>query len=175
MKTGIALVGFMGTGKTAAGRLLAARLNKDFIELDEEIEKAAGKTIAAIFRDSGEARFREFETEAVKKIAVKKNTVIACGGGVVLKDDNVNYLKQECIIVNLAAEPADILKRVSRGKNRRPLLDVPDKESRIRELLEYRRPFYERAADFTVDTSGFDTEGVVEKIIGVLGNHENYD
>ena len=84
MKSNIALIGFMGTGKTAVGRVLADRLSMQFIELDAIIEQRAGKTIPEIFVQDGEIAFRELEIEATRDVAEKENTVVACGGGVVL-------------------------------------------------------------------------------------------
>ncbi len=175
MKTGIALIGFMGTGKTVVGKMLAARLGKEFIELDAEIVKKAGKEIPAIFRDDGEIRFRELEIEVVKETASRKNAVIACGGGVVLNTINVFRLRQECVIVCLTAPPEEILKRTSGDKGGRPLLAVADRAKQIKELLEYRRPFYERAAEITIDTSGIDALGVVQKILNALSTYESHD
>ncbi len=172
MKTSIALIGFMGTGKTAVGKKLAARLGKEFVELDAEIEKEAGKSVADIFRDKGESHFRNLEIEAVKKIAGKKNIVAACGGGVVLNDVNVFRLKQECVIVCLSAAVPEILKRTSGAK--RPLLNVADREKTVGELLRNRLPLYQKAADITIDTSGIDAPGVVEKIINALDKYENH-
>ena len=171
MKTSIALIGFMGTGKTAVGKLLAERLGKTFIELDEEIEKAAGKSIGDIFRESGEARFRQIESEIVLKYAGRKNAVIACGGGIVLNELNIFRLRKEYVIVCLKAEVEDILSRTVGDK--RPLLNVANREKRIKELLGVRRLLYERAADITIDTSGIDAPGVAGKILSALGNYEN--
>lgn len=173
MKTSIALIGFMGTGKTAAGKLLAKKLGKEFIELDSEIEKKAGKTVADIFRDDGEPRFRELEAEAVQTVSGRKNVVIACGGGVVLDTENVFRLKRECVIVCLTASPEMILRRVSGDKHQRPLLDVPEKEKRIKDLLELRRPLYDRAADISIDTTGINISGVVKKILIALSDYES--
>jgi shikimate kinase len=175
MKTSIALIGFMGTGKTAVGRLLAAKTGKAFVELDEEIIKAAGKSIPEIFRLDGEARFRALEKAAVKSFASRKNAVIACGGGIVLIEDNISFLKKECVIVCLSADIADILRRTAADKDSRPLLAVPDREKRVKGLLEQRRPLYERAADININTSGLDAPGVVSKILEALGNYENHD
>jgi shikimate kinase len=175
MKTSIALIGFMGTGKTVVGERLANKLGKKFIELDAEIVKKAGKPIPEIFRDEGEIRFRELEIEATKEIVARKNTVIACGGGIVLNMINIFRLKQECVIVCLEASPAEILKRTSGDKDGRPLLSVTDREKQIKELLEYRQPFYERAAEITIDTSGSDAPGVVEKVKNALSIYENHN
>jgi len=172
MKSSIALVGFMGTGKTAAGRLLADNLGKEFIELDALIEKRAGKSIPAIFGEGGEVAFRELEIAAVKEVAGCADTVVACGGGVVLNTINVERLRGNCVIVGLAAAPEVILRRTSGDKNGRPLLAVDDRLKQITELLAYRQPFYERAADITIDTSRLTPGAVAARIIKELGNYE---
>jgi shikimate kinase len=173
MKTSVALIGFMGTGKTVVGRSLAARLGKEFIEMDVLIEKKAGQSIPEIFRRRGEAGFRELEIEVTREIAGKKNTVVACGGGIVLNTINIDRLRQECVIVCLTASPAVILKRTSGDKDERPLLAVADRRRQIEELLKFRRPFYERAADMTVNTSRLKVASVVARIIGKLGDYES--
>jgi shikimate kinase len=175
MKTGIALIGFMGTGKTAVGRLLAEKIGKRFIEMDAEIEKKAGKSVAAIFREDGEARFRKMEAEITVAVSAQKNAVIACGGGIILDKPSIFRLKQEYVIVCLSAAPGDILERISREAGKRPLLDVTDKGKKIRELLAARRPLYEQAADITVETSGIDPPGVVQRIIDMLSQYESQD
>lgn len=165
MKTSIALIGFMGTGKTAAGEALAEKLGKEFVELDSLIEQKAGKTIPEIFQQGGEVSFRELEIEAVREVAENKDAVIACGGGVVLNKINIDRLRKECIIVYLTASPGAILKRTSGDENERPLLKVADRASHIQELLGFRKPFYERAADMKIDTSKLGMNSVAEQII----------
>ncbi len=174
MKTSLALVGFMGTGKTAVGRLLAQKLGKDFIELDAMIEQKAGRSIPEIFRQDGEAGFRQLEIEITRAVAGRKNTVIACGGGIVLNTINIDRLRQECIIVCLTASPSVILKRTSVDKDERPLLATADRLRQIKELLKFRRPFYERAADITVNTSRLKAEAVAGLIIERLKEYESY-
>ncbi len=174
MKTSIALIGFMGAGKTAVGRALAEKLGREFLELDSLIEQKAGQTIPEIFRDGGEIAFRELEIEVVKEVAGKKNTVIACGGGVVLNKINIDRLKKECILVYLTASPAVILKRTSGDKNERPLLNAADRLVTINELLKFRRPFYERAAGITVDTTGLDINSIAAQIIKKLKEDESF-
>lgn len=174
MKSNIALIGFMGTGKTAAGRLLAEKLGRGFIELDALIEQIAGKTIPEIFAKDGETAFRELEIEATRDVAGKENTVVACGGGVVLNQINIDRLRKHSVIVYLTASPEAILKRTLSDTNERPLLVAEDKTGEVRKLLEFRQPFYERAADITVDTSGLEVAGVVEQIITGLKENENY-
>lgn len=174
MKSSIALIGFMGTGKTAVGQALAERLGKEFVETDSLIEKLVGKSIPEIFSRDGEIAFRELEIEIIKRIAVKDNAVIACGGGIVLNKINVDRLAQKCIIINLKASPLVIAKRTSGGENNRPLLAVADRLAQIKELQAYRRPYYQRAADFEVNTSRLSVEAVVNRIINKLKNHADY-
>ena len=165
MKSSVALIGFMGTGKTAVGRALAEKLGKKFVELDAFIERKAGKTIPEIFRQDGEIAFRELEIEATKEIAGKKNMVVACGGGIVLNKINIDRLKRECVIVYLTASPSVILKRVSKGGSERPMLNADDRRLKIKELLAFRKPFYERAADITIDTSKLSVKAVADEIM----------
>jgi shikimate kinase len=175
MKTSIALIGFMGTGKTVVGRLLAEKLGKGFIELDGEVEKQAGKPVSAIFREDGEAYFRQLEAQVTSAVAARKNTVAACGGGIILDEANIFRLKQEYVIVCLLAAPGDILKRISGEPGKRPLLDVAGRGKRIRELLKTRRPLYKKAADITVDTSGLSPSDVAQRITDILGKYESQD
>jgi shikimate kinase len=168
MKTSIALIGFMGTGKTAVARLLAQRLDKKLVEIDSLIEKRAGKPIADIFRDDGETAFRQLEIEATRQVAGNKNQVIACGGGVVLNRINIDRLKEEAVVVYLTASPDVIRQRVSSDGDIRPLLATNDKAATIRQMLDFRQPFYERAADIKIDTSELDVEVTAEMIIDRL-------
>lgn len=170
MKTGIALIGFMGTGKTTAGKLLAARTGKEFIELDAVIESQAGMTIPDIFRKEGEIGFREWEIAAVKSLAGGGNAVIACGGGVVLNTINIDRLRQECRIVCLTASPETIIERTGKDGDTRPLLTAKDRAVRVRELLQQRRPLYRLAAEITVNTTRRGTEAVVTAILNKLKN-----
>ncbi len=174
MKTNIALIGFMGTGKTAVGEVLARKLNRKFIELDLLIAQRAGKSIPEIFEQDGEIAFRELEIEAVKRIAAEKCLVIACGGGVILNQINIDRLRIESRVVCLTASPGVILKRVSNEVEVRPLLKASDKARKIRELLAFRKPFYERAADIKIDTSRLDIDSVAEQIINRLKEDESF-
>ena len=174
MKTSIALIGFMGTGKTAVGKLLAEKLGKGFIEMDALIEKKAGKSIPVIFRDEGEIAFRELEINVTREVAGRKNAVIACGGGIVLNKINIDRLGQECVIVCLAASPAVILKRTATDKDVRPLLAVNDRTRQVKELMAFRRPYYKRAADITVNTSRLKPAAVAGRIIEKLKEYESH-
>ena len=175
MKTNIALIGFMGVGKTLVGRLLAKKLSRKFIELDSLIEQQAGKSIPEIFEQDGEIAFRELEIEATKRIAREKYSVIACGGGLVLNKINIDRLREEARIVYLTASPRAILKRVSSEEGQRPLLEVDNPTLTISELLKFRKPFYERAADIIINTSKLDIDAVAEQIIEKLRDDESFD
>ena len=175
MKTNIALIGFMGVGKTEVGKALAVKLNREFVELDSLIEQKTGKSISQIFEQDGEIIFRELEIEAIKKVSQRENTVIACGGGVVLNKINIDRLREEGRIVYLTASPDVVLKRISRGGEKRPLVNVSNRTLTVRELLKFRRPFYEGAADITVNTSNLNVNSVVECIINRLKDDEGFN
>jgi len=175
MKTNVALIGFMGVGKTAVGEALTKKLNKEFVELDSLIERKAGKSIPEIFQQDGEIAFRELEIEVTKEISKGKNLIIACGGGIVLNKINIDRLRNESIIVYLTASPRVILKRVLNNGEERPLLKTPDKALEIQELLRFRKPFYERAADIKINTSKLDIDSVVGQIISKLKQDESFN
>ncbi|MFC1897093.1 shikimate kinase [Chloroflexota bacterium] len=175
MKTNIALIGYMGTGKTAVGWLLAQKLDREFFELDSLIEQKAGKSIPDIFRQDGEIVFRELEIEVTKEVSTDKNLVIACGGGVVLNKINIDRLRQQSKMVYLTASPGVILKRVASEEGQRPLLEVDNPVLTIREMIRFRKPFYERAADITIDTSKLDIDSVAEQIMSELKNDESFN
>jgi shikimate kinase len=172
MKSNIALIGFMGTGKSAVGKALAEKLGREFVEMDSLIEEMAGKSIPEIFEQDSEIAFREMEIEVTKKIAQKAGQVIACGGGMVLNKINTDRLRETSRMVYLKASPKNILERTAGDENERPLLNVPDPVERIRELLDFRRPFYERAADITIDTSRLSIEKTADLIIDRLKEDE---
>jgi len=175
MKTNIALIGFMGVGKTAVGKVLAEKLGRKFVELDLLIEQRAGKSIPDIFQQNGEAAFRELEIEVTEEVAKDKNLVIACGGGLVLNKINIDRLRQQSRIVYLTASPGVILKRVANEEGQRPLLKAASKALNIRELLGFRKPFYERAVDIKIDTSKLDINAVSEQIISRLKEDESFN
>jgi shikimate kinase len=166
MKNNIALIGFMGTGKSAIGQAVANKLGWQFVEVDTMIEQMAGKAIPDIFAQSGEIAFRELEIEAVKRAAIGKKQVIACGGGVVLNTINIARLRETSVLVLLTASPATILKRTSQSGNTRPLLAGADiSVERIKELLDYREPYYQRAADMTINTTKLNINAAADVII----------
>jgi shikimate kinase len=146
------LVGFMGTGKSAVGKLLAEKLGKKFVDMDEILAARAGKPISRIFAEDGEPRFRAMERELVRELAGQANLVIATGGGVVLNPDNIRDFSRSGQVVCLSAAPAEILRRVG-NSTQRPLLNQPDPAAAIRQLLAKRQPLYD-AIPLQVDTTG---------------------
>jgi shikimate kinase len=158
----ISLVGFMGTGKTTVGKILARRLGYRFIDSDDEIEKEQGIAISHIFSEMGEPYFRALEKDMLRRLSAETGLIISTGGGAVIDPENVETLKRHGHLVCLTASPDVILERVEKHTHR-PLLQVPDPRAKIKELLELRGPFYARA-DITIDTSGL-TAGEVAKMI----------
>jgi shikimate kinase len=159
----IVLTGFMGTGKTEVGRELSRLLDMKLIDVDTEIEKSQKMAINEIFRQFGEPWFREIETEMIKKVSGNKNIIISAGGGAVLKKENMDTLKENGVIVCLTATPETILKRTSNNRGR-PLLLVENPLERIKELLNFRKPFYEKA-DVMIDTEGKTPLQIAEEIM----------
>lgn len=165
----IILVGFMGTGKSVVGRLLAQRLKRPFLDLDRQIEKECGKPIPRIFAEDGEAAFRQREAKAVRQASALRQHVIATGGGVMMDEENVRALKAAGVVVCLTASPDVILKRTGSVVASRPMLSSGDPSQRIEELLHLRAPFYAKA-DFTVDTTDRSVEEIVQEILEKTGN-----
>lgn len=165
----IVLIGFMGTGKTSTGRVLAQKLGAAFLDLDQEIEREAGMAIPDMFAQKGEAYFRAREHEMVERVAGRRNAVISTGGGTVKDPRNVAALRENGVIVCLQADVETILERTA-SKGERPVLDKEDQGNRrmaIEKLIEERRELY-RQADFSVDTSKLSPLQVVEEILHYL-------
>ena len=146
----IALIGFMGTGKSSVGRLLAEQLHFTLVDTDERIEERAGKSISQIFADDGEAAFRNYERAIVEELLTLKRAIISTGGGLGANENNLASLKQHALVVCLWASPRIIWRRVQ-TQTHRPLLQGTDPKAKIRELLAKREPFY-RQADVLVNT-----------------------
>ena len=153
------LIGFMGTGKSALAACLHRRFGLKLIEMDEEIAKQEGMTIPEIFERNGEEYFRDAETALLRSISEGKGTVVSCGGGVPLRQCNVDIMRKGGKTVLLTAEPETVKKRVSGNRNR-PLLRGRETAEAIRELMEERRPSYEKAADFVISTDGKTVDGI---------------
>lgn len=138
------LVGFMGTGKTTVGRAVAHKLGFQFVDSDHEIERLQGRTIAEIFAQQGEAAFRQMEREFVERGHPATQTVVSCGGGLVVQPGNLELLKARGVVLCLHASVETILARTARH-NHRPLLATDDPETRIRTLFAAREPVYKKA------------------------------
>jgi len=139
-KQNIVLVGFMGTGKTCVGKLLAGKLGMSFVDMDDVIEKQEGKSISLIFAEDGEPYFRKLERKLVRELSCKKDLVIGAGGGVVLNRYNIEEFSCTGRVVCLTAEPETILERVTKDTHR-PLLAEGNKLEKIKTLLERRKQF----------------------------------
>ncbi|HEU6448642.1 MAG TPA: shikimate kinase [Verrucomicrobiae bacterium] len=146
----IALIGFMGTGKTSVGRLVADLLQFDYLDTDEMIQSATGKTIAEIFLREGEPAFRSLEEKVVEEISHRKNLVISTGGGLPINPKNLDGLKSNSLVVCLWASPEKIWERV-KSQTHRPLLQDENPKAKICELLAAREPFYKQA-DVLINT-----------------------
>jgi shikimate kinase len=165
----IYLVGFMGTGKSSVGMRVAREMKGDFIDLDKLIEEKENKTIAEIFKEKGEPYFRGLEKKFLKDAANKKNQIIACGGGIVIDQDNIKLMKNSGTMVCLTATPDVILER-TRKSNHRPILNVPDPHETICALLADRQQFYAQA-DISIDTSEISIKEVAARLIDALHNY----
>lgn len=159
----IVLTGFMGTGKTAVGRILSQRLGIALVDVDTEIEREQNTTITDIFRRLGEAAFRDIESGVINRLSSLKNVVISTGGGAVLRSENMDALRSNGIIVCLTASPGTILGRTCRNKDR-PLLQTDDPLQKIKDLYDFRKPYYEKA-DIIIDTDDISPLQVAEEII----------
>lgn len=146
----LALVGFMGAGKTTVGRLVARNLHLTYLDTDEAVEARAGRSISAIFAAEGEAAFRQRERELLGELAGARDLVIATGGGLVCQPGNMARLKESALVICLWASPETIWERV-RHQAHRPLLQVADPRGEIARLLALREPFY-READVLVNS-----------------------
>ena len=152
MKSNLVLTGFMGTGKTSLGKILAEKLGRSFVDIDQKIEQDSGLTIPQIFETYGEKYFRELEKKVVAEISQRQGLVIATGGGTVKDEENLRMLKNSGMIVCLTTDPEEIFRRTER-RGERPMLDSDENRLQtIQKLLAERQHFYEQA-DYTIDTT----------------------
>ena len=143
----LALVGFMGTGKSTIGRIVAEHLQFDFVDTDALIEERLGRSISDIFAREGEAAFRQYEKHALEAIGALRKVVIAAGGGLAADPANMASLKAHALVFWLVASPETIWER-ARTQTHRPLLQGPDPMAKIRTLLAAREPVYRQADVF---------------------------
>ncbi|MBP3735418.1 MAG: shikimate kinase, partial [Lachnospiraceae bacterium] len=160
----IALIGFMGSGKSTVGRALSGLFGLAFAETDAMIEEAAGMPIPEIFSRFGEAHFRELESRCIAQAAAMSGAVISCGGGAVLRPENVDALRKNSLLVLLTASPETILAR-TQADTSRPLLSGKKTAADIENLLAARQSAYENAAGITIDTDGKSVYQICEEIV----------
>jgi shikimate kinase len=156
----------MGTGKNAVGRQLSKKLDMKLVDIDAEIEARENLSIDDIFKTYGEKHFRDIETEMLQHYSGKRNIIIATGGGAVLREENMAHLRKNGIIFCLNASPETIYERTGRS-DKRPLLNVENPMAKIRELLEYRRPFYEQAG-IMIETDERSPLEIAEEIVEIV-------
>jgi shikimate kinase len=161
----IILCGFMGTGKTTVGRIIANRLNWRFMDTDGLIEQKTGRTVSEIFAQQGEETFRKLESEMVGRLRHLRSMVIATGGGVVLKPDNRDSLQRSGLVVCLDAPAKDIVARLADHTDR-PLLKSADPTARVGELLEVRASAY-GAIKHHVNTEGRTPEQIAQEVLAL--------
>lgn len=167
MMKNIFLIGMMGSGKTVTGAALAEGLGAKFVDLDVEIEKAAGMSINDIFEMHGEPYFRGLEREALKRAARVPGQVIATGGGIVLAVENVIAMKDSGVVVYLRT-PLEVLEKRLAEKKDRPLLNRPNPREVLAKIFHARRESYESSFDYAVSTEGKTAKDVAKAIIAQL-------
>jgi shikimate kinase len=159
----IALIGFMGTGKTSVGRLVAEQLRFEYLDTDEMIQAQTGRSISDIFKTDGEPAFRTLEQMVVEELAGRAKTVIATGGGLPVNPKNLASLKTHALVVSLWSSPEKIWERV-RHQSHRPLLHDQNPQGKIRELLAAREPFYKQA-DVLLNTDLRSVREVAQQVV----------
>ena len=165
----IYLIGFMGSGKSTVAAVFEKQHQMQLIEMDQRISEQEGMTIPQIFEKNGEAYFRSLETELLKGLQGRENKIVSCGGGVVLRPENVEFMKDNGTIVLLWAKPKTILDRV-KGNSDRPLLNGNMNEEYIRAMMEERKPKYKMAADIVVHTDGKNALEIYNEIVEKIKN-----
>ena len=168
MKINIVLTGFMATGKTAVGRVLAQQMGIDFVDTDDDIESVTGKRITEIFNKYGVTRFRSEEALAIKRVSERKGIVIATGGGAVLNPENVRALKVNGVLVLLKCSPEVIYSRVNGGRTRPLLARGENLLQQIKDLMVEREEVYSSSADLEVYCTEESREEVASLIIKKL-------
>ena len=169
----IVLIGFMGTGKSTVGKLLAKKMSRAFVDIDHRIEEKEKRTISEIFEKEGEPHFRQLEKEMIRDAAAHSGQVITTGGGAVLDPENFKALKSGGFLVALIASAETIFERVKRTKHR-PLLASGDPMADIRKLLAVRAPIYEQA-DLRFVSDGKSAVQVADEIYQMLEKDEEFE
>jgi shikimate kinase len=161
------LVGMMGAGKTTAGRLLARRLKRAFLDSDQEIERRCGVKIPVIFEIEGEAGFRQREAAVIAELTALQDVVLATGGGAILAPESRRLLAARGTVVYLHAPPESLYERVRYDRNR-PLLATPDPRARLASLYAERDPLYREVADVVIDTGRQSAQSLARQLLARL-------
>ncbi|RKD27888.1 shikimate kinase [Caminicella sporogenes DSM 14501] len=170
MRENIVLIGFMGTGKTTVGRLLAKKFNMKFIDSDDEIIRKTGMSINKIFEKYGEEYFRNLEKIVIEEISKLDGCVIATGGGVVKDERNILNLKKKGLIFHLNGSVSKIKENLESEIHKRPLLNCDNYYEKIKLLLEERRELYKRASDFDINIDFLSSNEVAVKIMEIYNS-----
>lgn len=163
----IFLIGFMGCGKSTIARLFAEQTGAKLIEMDETIEAEAGMSINQIFEQYGETHFRDLESQLLSRIAEEGGAVVSCGGGAILREENVAAMRKNGTIVYLSATPETIYQRVRNSTNR-PLLNGNMNVEYITSLMQQRLPRYMAAADITIVVDEKEKQDIVKEIVALI-------
>lgn len=160
----IVLIGFMGSGKTSVGKGLAKELSFNFIDTDLSIEEENQTSINNIFGKYGEVYFRDLETKKLVSLKEKaQDTIISTGGGIILREKNIDLLKEIGIVIYLKTSATTIVNRL-KYDNTRPLLAGNNKEEKVNEILGFRESIYEKAADYIIDTNNKTISQIIDEI-----------
>jgi shikimate kinase len=159
----------MGAGKSSVGRRQERRTERSRFDTDEISETNLGQSIPEIFSKFGEEKFREIETQMLRDLDPARAMIIVAGGGIVLRNENVDLMRKLGTIVLLEADEDTLFERASRKKNR-PLLQTQDPRATFAELLRTRTPFYAKIADIRIDTSSLNQDDVAEMVLNKIGN-----
>ena len=156
----------MGAGKTTIGKILSQKLNYNFVDLDFDIEKEQGISISEMFEKHGEKYFRDAETESLRKFSEKSNQIISTGGGIVIKDENWQIMRNRGVSVYLKSSIKTLFNRV-KHKSTRPLLNVENPFEKAKELFSSRESLYEKS-DIIIDREGLEPGDVADAIVREL-------
>ncbi|MBN8208247.1 shikimate kinase [Bacillus sp. NTK071] len=162
----IYLTGFMGSGKTTIAEKLSFELAVPAIDTDDHVEEVTGKAIQDIFSSEGEEAFRKYESQSLETLP-NKNVIISTGGGIILKEQNREYMRKHGTVIYLHCEPEEILKRLE-GDSSRPLLAGDNKQVKVQSIFSERLPLY-REAHFEIDTTNRSVSEIANEIQGIIG------
>ena len=162
----IYLIGMMGSGKSTVGKILAEKMELLFIDLDSEIEKTGGKSVSEIFNQDGEDHFRKLESEELKQYS---ESVVACGGGIILDEENRQYINENGVAVLLTASMDELFKRLS-DSNNRPILHDENTEKALTNLWLERKKDYLNTSDFLIETDGENPIEITNKIFSKINS-----